>query len=253
MKNLANVLFKSSIVAIGATLLRFIVVALGIMFFISCSKDVFVDKHSGSEDEDRLEDVPHEMIQLGGKLEDPYEIENVKKAIASLYPTKADEVELDPTDMYVRFLPRNEDQMDRLMELGVEMLDHPLDYEIVRDGDYYHDPEISVDNITWQYAAVRKDFKFPKDITYEILHDCYISDNDSEVQTRASWIDWDAVERESYKLTGNEEMLLPETKGRHRPNGRITIIDEKANGGKPIGVAGVKVCCHRFDLNFLVI
>ena len=30
------------------------------------------------------------------------------------------------------------------------------------------------------------------------------------------------------------------------PSGRITIVDAKANGGKPVGVAGVKVSCNSF-------
>ncbi len=73
----------------------------------------------------------------------------------------------------------------------------------------------------------------------------YIAENDRT--TRADGIDWAEVEREAYRLTGNSGMLLPQTKGgKTNPSGRITIVDEKANGGKPFGVAGVKVMCNAF-------
>ena len=50
-------------------------------------------------------EIHHGMIELGEKLEDPYTVENVERAVRSLYPTKADRVDIHPTDLYVRFLP----------------------------------------------------------------------------------------------------------------------------------------------------
>ena len=55
-------------------------------------------------------DVPgaglgHGMIVLGEQLEDPYTVANMEEALASVYPTKAGRIALDPTDLYVRFLP----------------------------------------------------------------------------------------------------------------------------------------------------
>ena len=44
-------------------------------------------------------------------------------------------------DYYVRFLPKNVEEFDRISRLGVELMDHPINREILRDGDYYHDPE----------------------------------------------------------------------------------------------------------------
>ena len=95
--------------------------------------------------------------------------------------------------------------MNRLTELGLELSDHPFDYQIVREGDYYHDPAIADEKITWQYAVAGKDVEFPEDIRCEILDRCYIPESDA---TRAPDIDWDAVERESFRLTGNEDTAL---------------------------------------------
>lgn len=190
-------------------------------------------------------DALHGMIVLGEKLEDPYSVDVMTKALASVYPTKS-RIPLTPTDLYVRFLPDGQDQFDRLEAMGLQLVDHPVDYRIVREGDYYHDPEIEEGNITWQYTVVGKDFNFPSGIRYEILDECYISDNDPA--TKADGLDWEEVEREAYRLSGNSDMLA-ETKGgggtTATPEGRITIIDD-LKGEDPAGVKGVRVSCNSF-------
>lgn len=198
------------------------------------------------EDESGNETVSHEMIVLGKKLDDPYSVSNVTKALASLYPTKAGRVDVTPTDIYVRFLPKSEAEYQKLVTLGYELMDHPLDYQIVKDGDYYHDPDVSEEEITWQYAVVPHSTTFPSDIYHEVLDDCFIPDPSAGTKADDG-IDWEAVVRESFILTGNEDMLCPETKGgAQKPSGRITIVDEDANGRQPFGVAGVKVICNVF-------
>ena len=190
--------------------------------------------------------VSHDELVLGEKLEDPYTVANMEKAIESLYPTKAGRVRLEATDLYVRFLPKSQEDIDRLEALGADLYDHPFDYAVVREGDWYHDPSLAEDAITWQYAVVPPDFAFPKDIVSEVLDECYLADN-LPVTRASDGIDWAAVERESFRLTGNEALLEPQTKAdRNKPSGRITIVDEAYAGGKPFGVAGVRVSCNVF-------
>lgn len=211
---------------------------------MSCSKNDF-DPDLGV-DYDYGRELQHEMIVLGDRLENPYTTENMTKALKTLYPTKADRMELESTDLYVRFLPADEAEYEMLLGMGLELIDHPMDYDVVVEGDWYHDPEIPDDRMTWQYAVVSPDFDFPS-IRYEVLDECYISEHDPE--TRADGFDWDAVERQSYILTGNSDRLSePLTKSSSKvvPEGRITIVDQHANGGKPFGVAGVRVSCNSF-------
>lgn len=216
------------------------------LLLCSCSGELF-DRHKDRFD--RIDDVSHDMIVLGEKLDDPYTVENMTKALVSLYPTKADRVSVDPTDWYVRLLPGSDEVYGRLCDMGVVMMDHPMDYEIVKDGDYYHDPELPEDAITWQYALVPVGFEFPEGVEHEILDDCYIPEHDHS--TKAEAFDWDAVEAESYRLTGNADMLPePLVKGRTDyspavPSGRIAIID-RAQDDEPIGVKGVRVMCNSF-------
>lgn len=217
---------------------------VAIFMSLSCSKyTTDVDEGNGR---DRLQNLSHEMIVLGKRLENPYKTENMSKALASLYPSKAGLIAVSPTDLYVRFLPKNQAELDALREADIYLIDHPLDYDILVEGDWYHDPEVPDGNVTWQYAVVPVDFHFPN-IEYQIIHNCFIPDSNDA--TRSAGIDWEAVERQAYIITGNETRLndaslTKATKG--TPSGRITIIDDQANGGKPFGVAGVRVSCNSF-------
>ena len=191
--------------------------------------------------------LSHGMIELGEKLEDPYTVENMQEAVARLYPTRAGGISIKATDLYVRFLPRTEEEYALLLSKGLKLTDHPVDYRIVKEGDYYHDPDLSEQAITWQYAVVSKDFEFPAGIRCEILDECYLSENDP-VTRAESGIDWEAVEAEAYRLTGNED-LYPATRADEEaafPAGRITVEDPDAFGGKPYGLAGVQVVCNSF-------
>lgn len=215
------------------------------LVMMSCSKEGKIS--AGRDlDYDYGRDLSHDQIILGDRLENPYKTENITKALQTLYPTKADRVDVKTTDLYVRFLPSDEEEFAQLLDMGLMLTDHPLDYDILVDGDWYHDPSIAEGDVTWQYAVVPPDFEFP-DIRYEVIDECHISDNDAG--TRADGIDWEAVEREAYILTGNEHLLAQDqTKAPSKvvPSGRITIADSGYNGGRPVGVAGVRVSCNTF-------
>ena len=206
---------------------------------VSCSKGGF----GAPEGAPVEEELSHGMIVLGERLENPYTTENISAAIASVYPTRG-RVEVKPTHLYVRFLPVDQSDFELISDL--DLSDYPLDYAIVKDGDYYHDPQIDEDKVTWQYAVVPKDYVFP-DIYYEIIDECFITENDAPERS-SDGIDWDAVEREAYRLTGNGDMLVAAGARSRKvnPSGRITIVDDKVNGGKPFGLAGVRVRCNTF-------
>lgn len=77
------------------------------LVLVSCSKEggspVEVSPVSTKEN---VEVVAHDVIELGRKLENPYSVTNVGKALAALYPTRG-EVSVPVTDYYVRFLPKD--------------------------------------------------------------------------------------------------------------------------------------------------
>lgn len=208
----------------------------------SCSDSLNFERRGNAGSDDG--GLSHGMIVLGEQLEDPYSVENMTKALEKLYPTKAGRIPLPSTNLYVRFLPRDDEQMKILESMGMPLLDHPVDFEILKEGDYYHDPAIDEEAITWQYAVVDKDFEFPEGISYEILDNCYIPTDTPG--TKADGIDWKAVEAESFRLTGNAGMLKSgAASGSGVPKGRITVLDE-IYSPEPVGVSGVRVSCNVF-------
>ena len=149
--------------------------------------------------------VYHGMIELGERLEDPYSVDNITKAIENLYPTKAGRVNVDPTDLYLRFLPSSEEEY-RLLESTVSAIaDHPLDYRIVREGDYYHDPEIPDGDITWQYVVVPSDYKVPEGIRCERAYRQMLYIETRRVHARV---------RYRYRLAGRGEGGVPDYRER---------------------------------------
>ena len=215
---------------------------LTILALASCGKDIA----SGPDPRAPYGNIGHGQIELGEQLEDPYTVENMTKALRSLYPTKAERTDIHPTDLYVRFLPKTDADLDMLRDAGLYLMDHPMDYRILKEGDWYRDPSLEDDAITWQYAVVGKDFEFPEGIVHELLGKRYISEHDPDTRA-ADGIDWAAVERESFILTGNQDLLEPLTKAEPAaPQGRITMTDPLFCGGKPVGVSGVMVACNCF-------
>ena len=216
---------------------------LAILALASCGKDTIP---SGPDPRSPYGDISHGLIEIGEKLEDPYTVENMEKALQSLYPVKAERIDIHPTDLYVRFLPRTDAELEVLRSAGLYLMDHPMDHRILKEGDWYRDPSLEDDAITWQYAVVDKGFAFPDGIVHEVLEKCYISEHDPDTRA-ADGIDWAAVERESFLLTGNQDIISPLTKAElQTPQGRITMTDPLFSGGKPVGVSGVKVACNCF-------
>ena len=215
---------------------KFIGIFAVTLLMMSCDKGGVQPGDDGFLYDDGL---AHGMIVLGDRLDNPYTTENAREAFSALYPTKSRDV-VQTTDLYVRFLPADQEEFDMLESMGVEMLDHPMDYEIIAEGDYYHDPSVGDDSITWQYAVVDKDFRFP-DIRYEIIDECFLADNSEETKAMSD-VDWDAVEAESYRLTGNGDMLddAAMTKaGKSSPEPGRRQVRHAASGDVKAGMARV--------------
>ena len=104
------------------------------MFLTGCQEDVVPVTDGRRVD---ISALSHGMIELGEKLEDPYTVENMQEAVARLYPTRAGSVSIKATDLYVRFLPKTEEEYALLLSKGLKLTDHPVDYRIVKEGDYY--------------------------------------------------------------------------------------------------------------------
>ena len=125
---------------------------------------------------------PPDTLDAGGLLppgygipmNNPYEIHIMQRAIDSLcLEQNLGPIILLPTDVYVRFLPKDSLEYNALLSLDTELFDYPLTYEFPEGMDSFRDPSVPDTLITWQYTVVPYRTILP-DIQYEVLDTCYI-------------------------------------------------------------------------------
>lgn len=230
-------------------------VAISLIVF-SCltEDDAFTDDNMSWEER---------PLVLGGKLQNPFSVTNMKLAYAKLLEISGNgsvnKIDIRPTHSYVRFLPADELALDKLIgDTSLRLTDYPVDYEIIEEGDFYHDPSIPLDRPTYQYATVPVDFVYPIGIPYEILDELYLPKKDpsfqiAEGRVGPQWEEFfDNLEEVALKITGNLEdddyqAQDARKKSKWHPAGRITVWDSRLN--KYIPVEGVKVQARRwFDV-----
>ena len=181
---------------------------------------------------------------LGEKLNNPYALEVMQAAVESLTPADKPVPTLMVTDLYVRFLPKDSTELAILYDVEkLELFDYPLDYEIMVEGDYYHDPSIPEGNPTWLYTTVAPDYEFP-DVEYEILETCYIPQEVSVKSSSSVTFSPEDLEREAYRLAGLDSMWIdgPLTRAAEYPSGKFTVYDTETQEYVP--VKGVKIRVH---------
>ena len=153
---------------------------------------------------------------LGKQLENPYSIENMRKALASLTANgrTAGDFDIETTDLYVRFIPTDSIELDALenynqIDTTFNLFDHPLDFEIEEVGHWYHDPSISDHLPTYQYTVVKPDFVFPDTLEYEVLAELFIPDElEDDAENGRIAVDLDFLydlEDEALRMTDNWE------------------------------------------------
>ena len=189
---------------------------------------------------------------LGEKLNNPYSLSNMQAAYESINRTRAGNplksTKLEANCLYVRFLPKDSTDIAILQNSQLELFDYPLDYDIVVEGNTYHDPTLPKEQITWQYTTVKPGFSFP-DIEYQILDECFIPEETEE--TRAGGILDLAAELESLAILNANlpKKYHPEERTRalgfgKKPEGTIKVRNDYT--GYDEGIRGVKVRCHFF-------
>lgn len=213
-----------------------------------CAEKISTTQLSGENlnEQDYVTSSRDGMMVLGKKLNNPYSLANMQAAYNELCKTKSvASSNLEATDLYVRFLPKDSTDIAVLSSLDLELFDYPLDYEILSGGDYYHDPTIPETEITWQYTKVSPDFKFP-DMQYEILDECFIPEDEEELtKSSSASLLGEELEMMAIRMAGqSEEYSIVETKASAKkyPAGYVKIN----TGSSEVPVKGVKVRCHFF-------
>ncbi|NOU19512.1 MAG: hypothetical protein HOO91_18305 [Bacteroidales bacterium] len=198
----------------------------------ACTKDEYaLNKMNSNEQHGKKSSIaqPSEgLMSLGNQLEDPYALKNMKKAYSNLKAANPSlpDVNIQPTHLYMRFLPSTEEELSLLKsDTSLVLYDYPLNFEITTSGTYYHDPSIPETAITWQYCVIPIKHSIPN-VPHELLYEVYIPDDDI-VNTKGSpevnqlLLD---METESVNLTGNmPKGILP---SKWTPKGTILVWDD---------------------------
>ena len=199
--------------------LRFLTLTLIGILIYSCQND----------DDFMKEDVsfiqqpkPENITKLGKKLENPFSVANMQRALdtilkevkrsksykAKSFQKSAEQIEIKVTDLYVRFLPKDSLELNIIEKDTVLILyDHPLDYEIVEQGEYYHDPELPDDQISWRYTVVKPDYEFPE-VHYEVLSDLFIPENSEGYREEDSNLQGKSIYSKTSSLASLETVSL---------------------------------------------
>lgn len=193
------------------------------------------------------------ITKLGKALKNPYSVKNMQKAWNNLKHKnsqfKTQNINITTTHLYIKFKPKNENELAILQrDSTLTLYTYPLDYEIEKTGDYYHDPAVPKGQPTYQYCAVKANQQLPAGVAYQVLEHLFIPDEDGETQKYLlSENIINALVDEALKITGNLNETKTNNNLRRRrwtPEGHIRVYDHIV--GDYVGISGIKVRARRW-------
>ena len=196
----------------------------------------------------------------GGNKRNPYTVSNMAAAwqnLAGRGILPSGKAGVYTTHYYVKFKPQNTSQYEDLQsDTSLDIYDLPIESTVIRNGDYYHDPELADSVPTYQYTAVKAGYVFSSDIPYEIIDSLYIPETDSIFDyenggTQDLFVD--KLLNQAYTQAGNYEDTialdnLSAYEARYTPGGRIRVFDTRLS--EWIGMEGIKVKARRWFITY---
>ncbi|MDR2927825.1 MAG: hypothetical protein LBV41_06475 [Cytophagaceae bacterium] len=220
-------------------------------------------KHYQFETLSIVNTAAEKRLVVGEKLENPYSVANMQKALATLQEDgmmKSSAV-IEPTHLYVRFLPQNEEELDLIKkDTTLALFTYPLDHKVEGEGNYYHDPELKGKPYTYLYTVVPVGYTSPVSgykVLDEVVH--YFEDEEperesglhSKAASSDASSDWETILCKSMQITGNamyEESEDNRLKGlfdflkpkRYRARAKVMAWDDKKQDYVPVDKAYVR-------------
>lgn len=157
-------------------------------------------------------------IILGKKLKgEPFSVQNMQKAFANIQSriqksgARTTSDPLQPTHNYFKITPHSNDEVIQLDTLGYEIWDAPLDQEITNDGDYYQDPSLPDDQITYLYTVLPVGESLPSNIDAQLVQQLYLfSDADGDAYDGEDADPWNPNNVHCYDPSGLYEIVCDE-------------------------------------------
>ena len=163
-----------------------------LLLLVSCedrSEDFFNSENSESLTSSNTTISQEQLtpIILGEKLENPFSVENMQKALNSLLEESnklegtgiskrnAAMLTISPTDWYICFKVDSTQFNTLISDTTLTLSQVPLDCEIIQHGDYLEDFQNS--EIKNLYTVVKPGYTNPNGIDFEILDEIFIPEN----------------------------------------------------------------------------
>lgn len=189
--------------------------------FTACDKPLV----ENNTEQDRLADISSGKskaikysdgeLELGEKINNPFTIENMEKALINLRKQSDSfkELKIVPNYYYVRILPADSDQLNAINnDESLDLYQFPLDYKILKQGNTYIDKSLGEKQFSWLYCTVPVTKEFDKSIKVEILEKLFLpfgngQEDEYDRNTKALKSDKQsflkALESEALEITGN--------------------------------------------------
>lgn len=224
--------------------LTFLVASAALMF-AACSEPIEEPLREIELSSDTVSAPTKQQTILGKPIENPYSLDYMRKALDEYRKTTLSKAalnyEIKANFLHVRFLPANPEQFEQLLaDTTIELFNRPMLCEIEQEGDYYHDPSLPEDAITWQYTTVPIDYKFPN-IEYEILDSCFVPEDEPETLSKSlRGFNPENLTAIAFRLAGQEyEEEKTLTKKRKVPSGHMYVKNTMTNNWD--GIVDIKV------------
>lgn len=220
--------------------------SLLVILLISCEKNNSFEENDLTKSNSSNNDG---MTILGDQLENPFTVENMQSAYSILKSesTETPSIQIETTHLYIRFLPKNFDELSILKnDSSLVLYEIPLDYEITEPGTFYHDPTLPDSMITYQYCAIPANKILPN-VSYELLAKLYLPPveiDDTLKSANSDAIFLAQLEEKALEISGNLKNEVNLKRSKYRPAGRITVWDDVTSSLVP--VEGVKIKARRW-------
>ena len=110
---------------------------------------------------------------LGEVRVNPFTVENMAAAHRDLYGSNLQV--MPTTDLYVKFMPTTDEQVQALEETGWIFFDFPIEQEVIEMGDYYQIPDENSDPVL--YTVIKPGEQLPA-VPHEVIDQLYLDMSD---------------------------------------------------------------------------
>ena len=146
------------------------VFAFTALLFTSCETDEFTEFEAFADTD----------FVLGKEYRDPYAVESMQEIVDEIAASESRHAEyakkftVEATHYYYKFMPKNQEQVDLLIEMHYDQSYYPRNHTIEKHGTYYNEPGKPLDTPPYMYTVLQKGEKLPIGVEYELISELFL-------------------------------------------------------------------------------